>query len=60
MAEPDDRAADFVARRLAQPAGPLAAALECAAERTWRGLAAAVAGGRLAGLVRQAGAADAP
>ena len=42
VAEPDDRIADFLARRLGQTVGPLPAALAYAADRTWRGLAAAL------------------
>jgi formylglycine-generating enzyme required for sulfatase activity len=42
VAEPDDRIADFLARRLDQVVGPLPTALAYAADRTWRGLAAAL------------------
>src|SRR5258708_22690416 len=42
VAEPDDRVADFLARRLDQAVGPLPTALAYAADRTWRGLAAAL------------------
>jgi formylglycine-generating enzyme required for sulfatase activity len=42
VAEPDDRVADFLARRLSKDIGPLHAALAYAANRTWRGLAAAL------------------
>ncbi len=55
----DGDVADFVGRRLAQPAGPLAAALDYAAGRAWRALAVALAPARFLGLVRAAGAADA-
>lgn len=50
----DAEAADFVARLLAKPAGPLAAALRYAADRTWRGVGAALAAGRLAAAARAA------
>jgi formylglycine-generating enzyme required for sulfatase activity len=59
VAEPQREVADFVARRLAYPAGPLSAALTHAAGRTWRTLAAALAPDRLPELVRTDGAGDA-
>ena len=52
--------AAFVARLLAQPAGPLTAALTFAADRTWRGLAVALTPGSAFRRIRADGAADAP
>ena len=56
---PDAEAAAFAAPRLAQPGGPLPAALAYAAARTWRGLAVALAPAPLLKSVCAEGAGDA-